>query len=729
MFYKIMFLLLISISSMGSQKMIVRVYTEDYSSLEKIKLKSLDIAGRKYNEYYDIVVTPEEYEQILSSGMNHKIVTEDIEKLKEQYRRTYHSYSEATGILRNYASNNPSICKLDSIGPSYEDRWVYVLKISDNPGVEEESEPGILFDGLHHSREWATVEVILFYADTLIQGYGTDPTITSLVDNNEVWLIPIVNPDGYVYDYPAGNYWRKNRKPYLGYMGTDLNRNYNGALNEDPHGSWCSVPSGASISNYPSSSTFCGAYSGWGDVVAAMMEFHRNHDINANISYHSYAEEIIWPWAYNTSIKTPDSTAYEHIAQEMASRIQALGGGNYVASGSLYPNTGTTRTWVYGFHHFVKGTASLSYTIEVGTSFYQDTSDLENIVHENWEGALFLALQADSIRANLLPEIPAPDFYTPDTVNTDTFSVSWVPVNKQFSGPDRWQLDHLENYQYSMDDIESGTSLWNLYGYTQSSARSYSGSYSLYSGSSDNIANCATTEYPYLVQSGDSLSFWCWYDIEDNYDVTVVEVSEDLNEWIQLDERYTGNSGGWVQKKYSLEPWVGKTIYYRFKTVTDDYTLEENFYVDDISPVPEFETISMLDSTITDTTYQIDSMAEGTHYFRVRGHNFRGWGNYSHISETYVSYSGISGPDIEKKGISLKIEPTRGKLTVFYSLNNGRKISIKVHDVCGRKIREINRIAAEGSHSITIDDLPSGIWFVTLDAGDKTLREKAIVIR
>ena len=734
MFKKILVLLFLLgfLNLYASNKMLVRIHTDDYRNLKSIDLKSIDIAGRKYNEYFDIVVTAEEYSKIIVSGLRSEIISEDIVKLKEEYRANYHSYDEVTGILRNLASTYPSICKLDSIGQSYEGRWVYAAKISDNPGMEDSTEPGILFDALHHSREWATIEAILFYADTLTKGYGNDPVITDLIDNNEIWLIPIVNVDGYVYDYPEQNMWRKNRKPFLGEIGTDPNRNYNGCLNGDPYGDWCSVPSGGSMSNNPSSDVFCGAYSGFADVVQSMMEFHRIHDINVNITYHSYAEEIIWPWAYNASTTyqpTPDSTVYENIANEMASRIQRVGGGNYVASGSLYPNTGTTRSWVYGYHHYLKGTSCLSYTIEIGTAFYQSVSDLDFISRENWEGALYLAQRADSIREFVLANVPSPSIYTQDSVASDTVIVNWFPIQPEWNHPDMWELEQLKDYSYSIDSMESGTGNWILSGFSQNSTRHYSGSYSFYSGSGNNISNVAMTKHPYLVCEGDSLSFWCWYDLETNYDVSVVEISTDKKEWIQIDERYSGTSGGWINRKYDLSNWVDKSVYIRFRISTDDGVLNEGFYIDDVYPVASFGSIYSISSTISDTFYTVSGLSNGKYYFRVRGYNARGWGNYSNIVKTVVNNQGVKNRDDDKNNLFLDVKSNLKNVVVYYSLLANTNVEVGIFDISGRMFKSIRRYDKMGNHKLNIDIKKSGIFFIKVRVANKEIIRKVVVLQ
>jgi hypothetical protein len=500
-------------------------------------------------------------------------------------------------------------------------------------------------------------------------------------------------------------------------------------LNGDPKGDWGSVPDNGSITNHPDGSTFCGAYAGWSDCISHMMDFHRAHDINANISYHSYAEEVIWPWAYTSSMQTPDSILYTQTAQAIASRIHRMGSGYYQATGSLYPNSGTTRTWVYGMHHYVFGTSALGFTIEIGTSFYQPQGDLDYIARENWKGALYLAELADSIRDHVTADVPSPALVAPDTATQDSFTLCWSPVYPQYNDPDMWQLDHLELYSFSIDDLEAGSANWDLNGFYRSSARSHSGSYSLFSGSGNNIAPVAITAYPYLVTPGDSLTFWCWYDLETNYDVAVVEVSTDLNEWLQLDERFSANSGSWLCKSYSLEPWVGEALYFRFRSMTDDNTLDEGFYVDDIYPVPVFGSEYTVASNITDTFYTVTGVAEGTHYYRVMGHNDRGWGNYSNMEEVFVSYVPVA-EDQEKPGApSLAVFSDLKGIHLSYVLPRSSTVRVSVYDASGRLVQDQERRYAAGSHTEHLAVGKSGVYFVRVRSDREEFTDKVVIIK
>ena len=95
----------------------------------------------------------------------------------------YHNYSELTEELHQIAADFPFITKLISIGQSVEGREIWALKISDNPDIEEDDEPELYFNANHHSREWITIEICMYIANFLTGEYGTNSTVTDIVDN------------------------------------------------------------------------------------------------------------------------------------------------------------------------------------------------------------------------------------------------------------------------------------------------------------------------------------------------------------------------------------------------------------------------------------------------------------------------------------------------------------------------------------------------------------------
>jgi len=128
-------------------------------------------------------------------------------------------------------SNYPNLISVkDSIGASIENRPIYAIKISDNPNTNE-TEPEVLYTALIHAREPESMMQMFYFMYYLLENYGTNAEVTYLIDNREMYFIPVINPDGYYYNqtnYPnGGGMWRKNRKHnYDGTYGVDLNRNF-----------------------------------------------------------------------------------------------------------------------------------------------------------------------------------------------------------------------------------------------------------------------------------------------------------------------------------------------------------------------------------------------------------------------------------------------------------------------------------------------------------------------
>ncbi|MEM4307621.1 MAG: M14 family zinc carboxypeptidase [Thermoplasmata archaeon] len=321
----------------------------------------------------------------------------------------YHTYAEITSILQGIAANYSSIAKLWSIGTTWEGRNIWCLKISDNVNVNETDEPDIAFYGLHHAREWISAEVPLYLAQYLVDNYNIDPRSTYLVNNREIYIIPVVNPDGLEY-CQAGHDWRKNRRNNGdGTYGVDLNRNYNGSQNGDPNGAW----GGAGSSHTTSSETYCGPSAFSEPETQAVRDFvtslhNQNNQLAISISYHSYGEIVYYPWGYAYSpehggspvLTTPDVTYQKKIAQEIASRITSQSGsGTYdpMQSGDSYLTTGDTDDWTYGYSKYVWGKPTFPFTIELGTSFQPPASAITQICQANLEGALYAIERASDL--------------------------------------------------------------------------------------------------------------------------------------------------------------------------------------------------------------------------------------------------------------------------------------------------------------------------------------------
>lgn len=185
----------------------------------------------------------------------------------------------------------PAICQLVDLTAmlgtpaTVEGRHLYAMKISDNVGSDED-EPAMLVVAGHHCREIVTPEIALRAIANLSSLYGTDPAVTSAVDNYEIWIAPNWNPDGYEYVFSTNNLWRKNRRVFTGGVGVDLNRNY-------PFGWTAPCAGSTSVSN----DTYKGPSAGSEAETQTMVALQQNRRFAKLVDFHSYGSEVLWGYS------------------------------------------------------------------------------------------------------------------------------------------------------------------------------------------------------------------------------------------------------------------------------------------------------------------------------------------------------------------------------------------------------------------------------------------------
>ena len=317
------------------------------------------------------VETPHSETEVLAVDGQSMVVAADY---------AYRDYSQMRSELLALEAAHPAISKVYDIGDSWEkaqsisDRDILALKISDNVSSEE-AEPEVLITALHHAREWTTSEIVLELAMRLVDGYGTDLRLSWLVDNREIWLVPVVNPDGLDYALSTDEGWRKNRHLNADLtFGVDLNRNYDGASNGDPLGDW----GGVGASTTPDSDVYCGEYPFSEPETQAIRDLVLGHDFTISIDFHSFGNLVLWPWGY-TANRTADHGDLSRIGAEFGS----VNGYLSEQSITLYPTTGDSADWMYG-HAGV-----YAFAIEVGDEFHPaNATTVAQIIAVNTETAL-----------------------------------------------------------------------------------------------------------------------------------------------------------------------------------------------------------------------------------------------------------------------------------------------------------------------------------------------------
>jgi murein tripeptide amidase MpaA len=276
-------------------------------------------------------------------------------------------YNQIISKMIELEKKYPDKVKLEYLGKTFEGRDIVVMRISKNINEEEGKKKSILITGLHHAREWATGEAALNIAEKLLE--SNDPELNKYLDNLDIYILPVVNPDGYEYSLKQDRWWRKNRTKFEKGIGVDLNRNYftpkDPTLyrqpNDKPDSTWDDY--GASDSVY--SDTYRGPYGNSEIEIKAITKLVNSKQIDTVIDIHSYSNAILYPWGHTTK-PTQWDTIYKEVGQEMA---KAVSNKYYVEqSVSMYPTTGSSEDY-----HHVEG--RFNYTLEIGNSFYPKSKE------------------------------------------------------------------------------------------------------------------------------------------------------------------------------------------------------------------------------------------------------------------------------------------------------------------------------------------------------------------
>lgn len=340
---------------------------DELKQLSRVGIPIDDGGLQKSGSGYKIraFLNPKEFESLGKAGVQFSLVSDNWEKKysenlisdKNQFAKVadssrvksfrlgsmggYLTFDQVTALLDSMAEANPNIISGKvSIGKSHEGRDLWMWKLSDNPTTDE-SEPEVLFTGLHHAREGQGMTSALYFILYLIENYGKDSQTTFLVDNREIYFVPVVNPDGYVFNETTnpngGGMWRKNRRLNEDFsFGVDLNRNYGFGWGHDDEGS----SPDASTNVYRGTAAFSEK------ETQVMRDFCNSRQFKVALNFHSYGNLLMYPWGYLSSTLTPDSVQFTQMATEMTKLNRFTIGTGDQALG--YKTNGDADDWMYG---------------------------------------------------------------------------------------------------------------------------------------------------------------------------------------------------------------------------------------------------------------------------------------------------------------------------------------------------------------------------------------------
>lgn len=625
---------------------------------------------------------------------------------------------------------------------THEGRPVYFVKISDNPNTDEVEEE-VLYSSIHHAREPASLSQTIYYMWYLLENYGTNDEITYLVDNLEMYFVPMINPDGYVHNEvnePNGGGMHRKNKRNVGSSnpGVDLNRNYSYQ--------WGTT----GVDFDPDSDTYPGTGAFSEPETQNMKKLTENHDFVLAFNAHTHGDLLLFPVG-----ATNEEFAADHdYLQTIGNHMTEENGFFAQKSSGLYPASGDSDDYMYLDH------GVLAHTPEVGPSFWPASSQIEGIC----QSTLFMNLKMAHLALNYavtketdpgeIDEMTGHFHYTIQRLGQQdgSFTVSMEALTGiQTLGTDNnyptliLEDVKVDSISYVLDPaiqngdevkyvLKTNNGLWtkndtitkvygsapevfvdnanNLNNWTTSD---WSTTNSTYYSASTSITDSPNGNYSNDVSAAIELTdaidlstattakaeFYAKWEIETDWDYVTFEVSTDNGaNWQQLCGKYT-NEGveqiGWGGQNQGIQP-VGEPLYDGFQS---DWVFEEVDLSDYVG-----QTIKLRFYIQTDGA----SREDGFYY-----------------DDFKILHDGTIGLT-ENNKTQLNVYPNPTKDVVNFVLaeefvSNGK---IKLMDNTGRVVRLI--AVNSNNTQVNVEDLPEGVYFYQYENGTISSEVERLVI-
>ncbi|XP_076580257.1 carboxypeptidase B2 [Chaetodon auriga] len=249
----------------------------------------------------------------------------------------YHSLEDIYYWINRTHQDNPGTIKVILIGSSSEKRPLYVLKLSLN---DRPNKKAMWIDCGIHAREWISPAFCLWFVQYSLSFYKQNQDITNILDNMDVYVLPVMNPDGYHHTWTANRMWRKNRSINSnGCIGVDLNRNFDA--------NWCTE----GASHDPCTETYCGVFPESEPESQAVADFLRSHkdSVQLYLSMHSYSQMLLFPYSCTLDEADNHKDLLE-MAKEAAEKIRRYYRNTYrygAGAKTIYLAPGGSDDWAY----------------------------------------------------------------------------------------------------------------------------------------------------------------------------------------------------------------------------------------------------------------------------------------------------------------------------------------------------------------------------------------------
>ncbi len=590
----------------------------------------------------------------------------------------YYTYTTLTAQLQTWSEQYSNIAFLYDLATTVQNRHVYALKITDNPALEED-EIVNFFVGVHHGNERISAEVPMYFINYILTNYGVNPNVTAWVNNHELWVIPVANPDGYVNNsrYNANN--------------VDINRNY-------------SFHWGQSASNY-------GPYPFSEVETQAIRDLNLAHHFTTGHSYHSYGEEILYPFAWAANHPSPDNSFFV----EMVNAMCAFNQYTPLLSGNLYPHGGEMNDYLYG----EKGVMSVTSELWSGPGYNPPASGILAVCQEN--------LPTDLYQLQRSEEAQITGLITDATTNAPLVAQVkvvqlWNPseIYPRYSEPNFGRYRHLVvPGTYTLEVSKEGYATQTIPGIVVTSG-------------APTVRNVA-------------LQFVGYPDIEItltpiNPPITIPATggSFNFNANLTNGESSSQTFGVWIMVQLPNQSWYGPVlgplnltlpgsasiVRMRSQAIPGSAPSGNYLYEGRVGTYPN----EIWDSSSFNFTKSASGTGDNVKYWSNQGDLFVEWMNDSRIFST-------SDPSPSKQAsnpLQIAILSDHRTAQIRYALPETARISLKIYDVQGRLVTTLlDGVQDAGVHEArwSAHSSASGIYFCRLQTDAFAFTQKIVLLK
>lgn len=759
----------------------------NHDNIKKITELGIPLEGYYYGNGFVSELPAHDLDKLIKNGYTYTVLIHDVKahyvqqnevflknpgllKLKStscQQRPYQTPLGFSLGSMGGFLTYDEMLAHLDSMRAHYpqlitqkqavdtfntiENRPVYWLRISNNADVLQ-NKPKVLYTALTHAREPAGMHQLIFFMYYLLENYNSHPDITNLLNNFELYFIPCVNPDGFIYnvttDPQGGGMWRKNRRNNgSGEYGIDLNRNYGYMWGFDNQGS----------SPDPADDTYRGTAAFSEPETRLVKAFCQKFPFKTAINYHTYSNLFINPYNYAENVSTPDSLTFKAFAEVLTADNRYATGRGFDILG--YLANGDAIDWMYGDQ--VTKPKIMAFTAEVGSpayGFWPPMNEIENLCKDNMLQNIMLAYlagkyaQVNDLSSQIVSVHQGFFKYSIKNIGIDpsaSFTVSVVPVSSNIlsvGAPKTYaSLAHLQTATDSIAytlaaGIASGDTIIYLlsvnngsYAKADTVFKIFGNNVTLFSDNASGMSHWVSsswgldTDHYNTAPSSIADSPYGNYSESDNTDITTAQ-SVDLNNAHYAEVSFMTRfniAAGYDYVQFLITADNGLTwtpLCGKYSVISGNSFIEGQPAYEGIQNDWVQEKINISEFIGNNVKFRFNLVSDWYPWTKPDGFYFDDF-NVRIIDTTVIS----AQPEFLQEINNLYIYPNPVKDILSVALGNTTKktLTIKIYNALGQKIFEKKSDVTKVN--INTSDWPEGLYLISVSGAGGTNSKKFII--